>query len=165
VVSEKTAEALGEFMKELAQMKSGEVSEAELLDAKDGLIRTIPALFASNEQTAGAYARAWSHALPLDYYATYQERVRAVTKDEVAKAARERLHPDEMAIVVVGPSRLIAPRLEALKLGRIELRDAEGEARRRPPPPRGTDALLLVALASAREFRRGAVGEVEKGEQ
>jgi len=130
VVSEKTAEALGEFMKELAQMKSGEVSEAELLDAKDGLIRTIPALFASNEQTAGAYARAWSHALPLDYYATYQERVRAVTKDEVATAARERLHPDEMAIVVVGPSRLIAPRLEALKLGRIELRDAEGEARK-----------------------------------
>jgi zinc protease len=130
VVSEKTAEALGEFMKELAQMKSGEVSEEELVDAKEGLIRTIPALFASNEQTAGAYARAWSHALPLDYYATYQQRVRAVTKEEVAKAARERLHPDEMAIVVVGPSRQIAPRLEALRLGRIELRDAEGEARK-----------------------------------
>jgi hypothetical protein len=53
-----------------------------------------------------------------------------VGKDDVAKAARERLHPDDMAIVVVGPSRQIARRLEELKLGRIELRDAEGEARK-----------------------------------
>jgi len=129
VVSEKTADALGEFMKELARMKSGEVSDAELADAKEGLIRAIPALFASNDQTAGAYSRAWAHGLPVDYYATYQERVQSVTKDDVANAARQRLHPDDMAIVVVGPSQQIAPRLEALKLGRLELRDAEGEAR------------------------------------
>ena len=130
VVSEKTADALGEFMKELTRMKSGEVSEAELADAKEALIRAIPALFASNEQTSGAYARAWAHGLPADYYATYQQRVQAVGKEEVAKAARDRLHPDEMAIVVVGPSVEIAPRLEALGLGRIELRDAQGEARK-----------------------------------
>ena len=130
VVSEKTADALGEFMKELSRMKSGEVSEAELADAKESLIRAIPALFASNDQTAGAYARAWSHGLPIDYYAAYPQHVQGVTKDDVAKAARERLHPSDMAIVVVGPSALIAPRLEELKLGRLELRDAEGEARK-----------------------------------
>jgi zinc protease len=130
VVSEKTADALGEFMKELSRMKSGEVGEPELADAKEALIRAIPALFASNDQTAGAYARSWSHGLPLDYYATYQQRVQSVTKDDVARAARERLHPQDMAIVVVGPSAEIAQRLEALKLGRIEFRDAEGEARK-----------------------------------
>ncbi len=130
VVSEKTADALGEFMKELSRMKSGEVSEPELADAKEALIRAIPALFASNDQTAGAYARAWSHGLPRDYYATYQQRVQSVTKEDVARAARERLHPQDMAIVVVGPSAQIAQRLEALELGRIELRDAEGEARK-----------------------------------
>ncbi len=129
VVSEKTADALGEFMKELTRMKSGEVTDAELHDAKESLIRAIPALFASNEQTAGAYARAWSHGLPADYYATYQQRVEAVTKDDVGKAARDRLHPDDMAIVVVGPSREIAPRIAALNLGNVELRDAEGAAK------------------------------------
>ncbi len=129
VVSDKTAEALGEFLKELKRMKSGEVTDAELSDAKAGLIRSIPALFASDEQTAAAYARAWSHALPADYYATYQQRVDAVTSEEVAKAARERLHPEEMAIVVVGPEAQIAPGIEALKLGKLERRDASGEAR------------------------------------
>jgi len=130
VVSEKTADALGEFMKELRRMKSGEVSDAELADAKDSLIRAIPALFASDEQTAGAYARAWAHGLPTDYYATYQQRVQSVSKEEVAKAAQDRLHPDDMAIVVVGPSQLIAPSLTQLNLGRLDLRDAEGEARK-----------------------------------
>ena len=130
VVSEKTAEALDEFLKELQRMKGGDVSDAELADAKESLIRSIPALFASDDQIAGAYARAWAHGLPLDYYEKYQARVESVTKDDVAKAARERLHPDEMAIVVVGPAATIAPKIEALKLAQIELRDANGDARK-----------------------------------
>ena len=130
VVADKTAEALAEFIKELQRMKTGEVSAAELSDAKDSLVRAIPALFASDEQTAGAYARAWSHGLPADYYATYQSRVEAVTRDDVGKAARDRLHPDALAIVVVGPEKSIRPGLEALKLGQLEVRDASGEARK-----------------------------------
>ena len=111
-------------------MKTGEVSQDELADARDSLVRTIPALFISTQQTAAAYARAWSHGLPADYYSTYQQRIEAVTRDDVAKAARERLHPEDMAIVVVGPSSVIAPKIDALKLGKMEVRDASGEARK-----------------------------------
>jgi zinc protease len=128
VVSEKTAEALGEFIKELEKMKSGEVSDAELSDAKESLVRAIPALFISVDATAVAYARAWAHGLPADYYATYQARVQAVGKEDVAKAARDRLHPDRMAIVVVGPRKAIEERISALRMGKVELRDANGEA-------------------------------------
>jgi zinc protease len=88
VVSDKTPEAVAEFVKELDRMKTGEVTDDELADAKDGLKRGIPALFASGEQTAAAYARAWAHGLPADYYARYQQRIDAVTKADVAKAAR-----------------------------------------------------------------------------
>ena len=130
VISDKTAEALGEFIKELQRMKTGETTQAELSDAKASLVRTIPALFASNEQAAGAYAQAWAHGQPVDYYANYRQRVEAVTADDVAKAARERLHPDQMAIVIVGPEKSIAPKLQALGLGRIEIRDANGDARK-----------------------------------
>jgi zinc protease len=130
VVSEKTAEALTEFMHELSRMKTGEVTEAELAAAKETLVRSIPALFASGEQTAAAYARAWQHGQPPDYYATFQQRVEAVTRDDVARAARERLHPDRMAIVVVGPSAALEQRLGALGLGKVEFRDAQGEARK-----------------------------------
>jgi len=128
VVSDKTAEALGEFIKELQRMKSGEVTDAELSDAKESLVRAIPALFVSDDATAVAYARAWAHGLPADYYASYQQRVQAVGKEEVAKAARDRLHPDTMAIVVVGPRSAIEQKIAGLKLGKVELRDATGEA-------------------------------------
>jgi hypothetical protein len=56
--------------------------------------------------------------------------VEAVTRDAVAKAARNRLHPDHMAIVVVGPSKEIAKGLAGLPFGKVELRDAEGEAKK-----------------------------------
>lgn len=130
VVSDKTAEAVTEFMRELKRMQTGEIAEAELASAKETLIRSIPALFASNEQTAGAYARAWQHGQPADYYARFQARVEAVTRDDVARAARERLHPDRMAIVVVGPAAALEERLGQLGFGKVEFRDAQGEARR-----------------------------------
>jgi zinc protease len=133
VVSEKTPEALGEFLKELTRMKTGEVTDAELTDAKTSLQRSIPAFFVSTEQTANAYSRAWMHGLPPDYYEKYQSRVEAVSKDDVARAARERLHPDQMAIVIVGPEAAIAPKIAALNLGKIERRDPEGAARKAAP--------------------------------
>jgi zinc protease len=128
VVSGKTAEALGEFLRELTKMQSGEVSDDELSDAKAALVHYVPSRLATDEHAAQAYATAWAHGLPKDYYATFQERVEAVTKDDVARAARERLHPERMAIVVVGPKAQIEAGLSAMHVGRVELRDADGEA-------------------------------------
>ncbi|HUJ28544.1 MAG TPA: pitrilysin family protein [Myxococcales bacterium] len=130
VVSDKTAEAVTEFMRELKRMQTGEISGLELASAKETLVHSIPALFASNEQTAGAYARAWQHGQPADYYARFQAHVEAVTPDEVAKAARDRLHPDRMAIVVVGPAEALEEKLGKLGFGKVEFRDAQGEAKK-----------------------------------
>jgi zinc protease len=128
VVSDKTPEALAEFLRELTRMQSGAVTDAELSDAKAALIHEVPSRLTSDEQAAQAYAAMWAHGLPKDYYAHFQEHVEAVTKDDVARAARDRLHPDKMAIVVVGPKVQIESGLAALHVGRIDFRDASGEA-------------------------------------
>jgi predicted Zn-dependent peptidase len=59
------------------------------------------------------------HGLPDDSLDTYRARVRAVTVDDVAEAARRRLHPERAAIVVLGPAEAIVPELE--DLGEIEV--------------------------------------------
>src|SRR5260370_13516646 len=59
-VSDKTAEALAELMRELSKMKEGEVTEPELADAKETLCPAIPALFATDGPTPAAPARARS---------------------------------------------------------------------------------------------------------
>ncbi len=62
-----------------------------------------------------------SHLVNLDVYHlpensldTYRSRVRAVELEEVASAAREHLHPDRAAIVVVGPAEVLGRQLDGL---------------------------------------------------
>jgi predicted Zn-dependent peptidase len=52
--------------------------------------------------------------LPRDSLDTYRPRVRAVTASQVAKAARDHLHPERAAIVLVGPADAIVPQVESL---------------------------------------------------
>jgi len=49
----------------------------------------------------------------------HRSRVRAVTPEQVAKAARDHLHPERAAIVLVGPAEQIRPQVE--DLGPVEV--------------------------------------------
>ena len=59
------------------------------------------------------------HELPANSLDTYRSRVRAVTLNDVARAADLRLHPDRAAIVVLGPAEALVPLLESL--GEVEV--------------------------------------------
>jgi zinc protease len=59
------------------------------------------------------------YGLPEDSLDTFRSRVRAVTPEDVARAAREHVHPDRAAIVIVGPAKEIEPQL--VGLGPIEV--------------------------------------------
>ncbi len=59
------------------------------------------------------------HGLPEDSLDTYRRRIRAVTGEDTARAAMERIHPDRVAIVVVGPAEALSTQLEGL--GSIEV--------------------------------------------
>ncbi len=59
------------------------------------------------------------HGLPDDSLDTFRARVGAATLEEVRAAATSRLHPDRVAIVVLGPAEQLKPQLEGL--GPIEV--------------------------------------------
>lgn len=59
------------------------------------------------------------YGLPPDSLDTYRSRVRAVSEAQVAQAARDHLHPDRVAIVLVGPASQIVPEVE--DLGPVEV--------------------------------------------
>jgi zinc protease len=59
------------------------------------------------------------YGLPRDSLDTYRSRVRAVTTEQVAKAARDHLHPERAAIVLVGPAEQIRTQVE--DLGPVEV--------------------------------------------
>lgn len=57
--------------------------------------------------------------LPEDSLDTYRSRVAALTPADTARLARELLHPDRAAIVVVGPAEALKPMLE--RFGPVEV--------------------------------------------
>lgn len=59
------------------------------------------------------------YGLPEDSLDTYRGRLRAVTAEQVARAARDHLHPDRAAIVLVGPADALVPQIE--DLGPVEV--------------------------------------------
>ena len=59
------------------------------------------------------------HGLPEDSLDTYRSRVHAVTTDEVHALSNALLHPDRIAIVLLGPADALVPQFE--DLGEVEV--------------------------------------------
>lgn len=128
VVADKTAEALRELLNEIDRLREGGIDASELAEAKSGLIQSLPAEFQTTTSTALAFGRLVSLGRPPEYFAQYVQRLEAVTREDVARAAKARFDTRTLAIVVVGPLAQLRAGLEALDLGPIALRNATGQA-------------------------------------
>ena len=120
IVAPHTAEAVAEYEKELARMKSAPISDEELDRAKEAIIHSLPSLLETNDAVAGAMAGLVELNLPLDYYATLAARVTAIKKDDVVAALSKFDDPDHWPVVVVGPKPVVLDNLKALNLGDVK---------------------------------------------
>ena len=125
IVAQHTAEALGEYEKELEKLRNGEIGDEELSRAKQAIIRGLPSILETNDAVASAMAGLVTTGLPLDYFAKLPARVEAVTKAEVIKAIDTHVTPKSWQIVVVGPAASNKEPLEKLGLGKLEVWPAE----------------------------------------
>ena len=108
---------------------AGGVTPAELDEARDFLVGVFPLRFETAGAVVGALSGLVIHGLPDDELARYRPAIQAVTADNVAAAAVAHVHPDELAIVLVGDADAFLPELEAAGLGPIEVeRDAPAPA-------------------------------------
>jgi predicted Zn-dependent peptidase len=127
VVSDKTDEALVEFVKELKGILGARpVTDEELQTAKDSLIQRLPSTFASVAGTNNALTSLWLQGLPDDYYRQYAKSVAAVTKDDVLRVAKKHIHVDRLAIVIVGDRATIEAPLKETGIAPITILDIEG---------------------------------------
>jgi len=105
---------------EIARLRGdGPPSERELRDAKSDVVGSFALGLETSEAIAAALVGLDVHGLPEDSLDTLRGKVRAVSERDVAEAARQRLHPDRVAVVAVGPADVLRPQLE--KLGPVEV--------------------------------------------
>ena len=131
VATDVTSRAVREIMNETKLMRSAPPAVDELSLAASYLEGVFPIRFETTEAIGSALATLKTFQLPERYYDTYRERIRAVTTDDVERAAREHLQP-ELHVVAVGDAERIGPELEALDVGPVEYLDSERVSVARP---------------------------------
>lgn len=77
-------------------------TEAELKQAKDNLVGSFPLRLDSNRKILDYLAMMGFYNLPPDWLDSYPAKVAAVSRDDIMRALRARLHPDAMVTVIVG---------------------------------------------------------------
>ncbi len=95
------AEATELVKQEWARMAEG-VTDKELTDAKTYLTGEYPLRWDGNSKIAGILVGMQLIGLPIDYPATRNAKIEAVTAEDVARVARERLDPAKLQFVLVG---------------------------------------------------------------
>ena len=115
VQTDKTADALREFFKELKGI-AAPVSEAELAKAKNYVALSFPSEFETITDLAAHLEEMAVYKLPDTYFSQYVANVQAVTAAAVQKAAASYIQPEKFAVVVVGDRKAIEPGVSALNL-------------------------------------------------
>jgi predicted Zn-dependent peptidase len=123
-VAPHTADSVGEILKEMNGLRDADVTDAELARAKDQIIKSYPARFATRANVAAQLAELAIFGLPDSYLTDYTTKIAAVTKADVRRVARKFLDPGKFTIVVVGDKKSVAEPLA--KLAPVELRDLDG---------------------------------------
>ena len=127
VQTDKTMESMAELKRELEEyVATNPPSDDEQQRLKASSTLSLPGRWETASAVLGDIAELVTYDLPDDYWDTYAERVRNLTTDDIAEAARAILKPDRLLWVVVGDRKLIEPRIRELELGDITLLDADG---------------------------------------
>ncbi|MCP3970117.1 MAG: insulinase family protein [Rhodobacteraceae bacterium] len=100
--NDRIAEAIEVIRGEWARIAAEGVSQEELELAKTYLTGAYPLRFDGNARIAGILANMQMSDMPIDYIASRNDKVRAVTLQDVARVAARLLDPEHLTFVVVG---------------------------------------------------------------
>jgi zinc protease len=121
--NEVTAPAIKEILKEIKRVREEVISDAELELQRQYNVGNYVLSLEQPARVAGRVQDIWLYGLDPNFYKTYAKRMSDVTPSIAQTLAKEYLHPDNLAVVVVGEAKQIQPELE--KLGKVIRYDAD----------------------------------------
>lgn len=112
--SASTTETIEAIRKEVDKIRTTEVSERELEEAKQEVLNSFVFFFDSPSKTLNRVMRYEYFGYPKDFLFQYQKAIAAVTRADVLRVAKESFRPDEFAIVAVGNPKQFGKPLTSL---------------------------------------------------
>jgi len=131
--------AISLILDEFNRIRREPVSDAEMETAVNYYLESFSNFFESPQTTMTTFANLDMTGKPLNYYKTYRDNIRAVTKAKVQEVAKAYIHPAQAVIMIVGDfepcnkggDKWPGPLDKLGKMHRISLRDPmTGEERK-----------------------------------
>lgn len=111
VRTEVTDSAVYEFMNEIVNLVDKGVTEEELVKAKSNLAGSFGRSLESPATIANFALNTVRYDLPKDYYATYLQKMNALTVEQINATAKRLIDPTKMYVTVVGNGSEIKEKL------------------------------------------------------
>ncbi len=121
--SASTVEATKESLAEIAGLNTKPFTEVELKRAKDDILNSFLFRYDSREKVLAERERLEFYGYPADYLETYKAALEKVTVPDLTAVAKKYIHPDKLAILVVGNGTEIKPGLDDLYRGPVQAVD------------------------------------------
>jgi len=103
--SSNTAKGIEALNKEIDRMIKGGVTETELKKGKDSILNSFIFEFDSKEKVLSEKMRYEFYGYPPNFLEMFRAGIEKVTPSDVDRVAKKYLHPEKMAILVVGNSK------------------------------------------------------------
>jgi len=117
--SASTVEATKAALAEIAGLTTHNFTEVELKRSKDNILNSFLFRYDTREKVLAERVRLEFYGYPADYLETYRAALEKVTLADLNEVAKKYIHPDKLAILVVGNGPEIKPALDELKLGPV----------------------------------------------
>jgi predicted Zn-dependent peptidase len=111
VRTEVTDSAVYEFMNEIVNLVDKGVTEEELVKAKSSLAGSFGRSLESPATIANFALNTVRYNLPKDYYATYLQKMNALTVEDINATAKRLIDPTKLYVTVVGNGAEIKEKL------------------------------------------------------
>lgn len=118
--SASTVDATKAALSEIAGLNSRPFTEDELHRAQDDILNSFLFHYDTKDKVLAERVRLEFYGYPADYLETYEAAIKKVTVADLTAAAKKYIHPDQLAILVVGNKPEIEPGLSSLDLGPIQ---------------------------------------------
>jgi zinc protease len=110
-------------LKEIAGLTTQPFTEEELQRAKENILNGFLFRYDTREKVLAEQVRLEFYGYPTDYLEKYEAALHKVTLADLTAAAKKYIHPEKLAVLVVGNKQEIQPGLDELKLGPVHALD------------------------------------------
>jgi zinc protease len=121
--SASTVDATKLALEEIAGLTTRPFTDEELARSKDNILSSFLFRYDTREKVLAERVRLEFYGYPADYLESYKASLEKVTVADLNRVAKKYVHPDKLAILVVGKGAEITPGLDELKMGPVQTVD------------------------------------------